>query len=90
MDKKRFKLTFRMILVRNGWNKVQRAIIIAVAPIPGQKAWIQAILALEDGNMTQKPISVAEFELASRNEITMMEADGEAAAPTLYSIGQAG
>ena len=86
MSGKRFKLTFRSISIRTGLFGMQRALIIAVSPIPGQKGWIQAILACEDGNMIQKPITIIEFEMAARSEVAMVEAAGESAAPALYSI----
>lgn len=73
-------------MVRGPRGLAQRALIIAVGPIPGQSGWLQAILACEDGTMTQKAITLIEFELASKNEVTVMEADGETAAPALYGI----
>lgn len=81
MSKQRFKLTFRQIMVGT-----QRALVIAIAPIPGQAGWLQAVLALENGRMVQKPITQIEFDLAAQNEITMMEADGEAAPPVPYDL----
>lgn len=86
MPRTRFKLTFRQIMVRGPQGLAQRALIIAVGDIPGQRGWLQAILACEDGTMTQKAITLIEFELSAKNEVTMMEADGEAARPALYAI----
>lgn len=81
MNKIRFKLTFRQIMVGT-----QRALVIAIAPVPGQSGWLQAVLALENGKMIQKPITQIEFDIAARHEVTMMEADGEAAPPVAYDL----
>jgi len=83
-DKKRFKLTFRTITVPRGLG-TQRALIIAVGPTP-VKGWLQAVLALEDGNMMQKAISVPEFELSAKNETVMIEAPDEQAPVVLYEV----
>lgn len=88
-EKKRFKLTFRQIMVHGPAFAKQRALIIAVGPTP-VKGWLQAVLACEDGTMMQKAISVPEFELSAKSEVVMIEAEGEHAAPVLYEVQPAG
>jgi len=85
MPGKRFKLTFRSIEIWGADFAKQRAVIIAVAPTQ-VSGWLQAVLACDDGTMRQKMISVPEFELAAKNEVVMMEVEGERAAPVLYGI----
>jgi len=81
MSKIPFKLTFRQIMVGS-----QRALVIAIAPVPGQSGWLQAVLALENGKMIQKPITQIEFDIAARHEVTMMEGNGEAAPSIAYNL----
>lgn len=83
MAKKRFKLTFRQIDV-GGPEGTQRALVIAVGPSP-LKGWLTAILAVEDGSMQQKIISQQQFDLSARHEVAMIEAEGERAAPVIYT-----
>lgn len=81
----RFKLTFRSTQVRGGPTGMQRALIIAVGATP-VKGWLQAVLALEDGNMMQKAISIPEFELSAKTEVVMIEAPDERAPGVLYEV----
>lgn len=82
MPKGRFKLTFRCTETHGPGGAMQRALIIAVAPTQ-VKDWLEAVLACEDGTMQKKMISKADFELAARKEVAMMEIEGPAA-PVLY------
>ena len=84
-NRKRFKLTFRQIMVHGPGFANQRAVIIAVGPTP-VKGWLQAVLACEDGTMMQKAISIPEFELSAKTEVVMIEAEGELAPPVLYDV----
>jgi hypothetical protein len=84
-EKKRFKLTFRQIMVHGPVFAKQRALIIAVGPTP-VKGWLQAVLACEDGTMMQKAISMPEFELSAKSEVVLVEVEGERAAPVLYEV----
>lgn len=88
-EKKRFKLTFRQIMVNGPGFTQQRALIIAVAPSP-VNGWMQAVLACESGTMMQKMISTLQFEASARAEVTMIEAEGELAPPVLYEVTPAG
>jgi hypothetical protein len=82
MPKGRFKLTFRSTETYGEPSGMQRALIIAVAPTP-HKDWLEAVLACEDGTMQKKMISTADFALAERKQVAMLEIEGEAA-PVLY------
>lgn len=82
-DKKTFKLTMRSTEVAGPGGGLQRALIIAVGPSP-VKGWMPAVLATEDGGMIQKMISDQDFELAARKLVTLVEIEGERAAPILY------
>lgn len=88
MGKSRFKLTFRQIMVgsRQIMVEAQRALVIAVAPIPGQTGWLQAVLALENGHMMQRPITKLEFDLSARNEVVMMEVEDQEAPSVPYDL----
>lgn len=88
-EQKRFKLTMRSTEVHGPGGGMQRALIIAVAPTP-VKGWLQAVLAVEDGSMQQKAISVADFELAERKLVVLIEAPDERAAPILYTVQPTG
>ena len=83
MPKGRFKLTFRCTETHGPGGAMQRALIIAVAPTP-VKEWLEAVLACEDGTMVKKMISVADFELAEKKSVAMLEIEGDAA-PVLYA-----
>jgi len=84
MAKARFKLSFRQTEVWAGGEK-RRALILAVSPTP-MRGWLQAILAVDDGSMQQKAISIPDFELAERHTVALIEAD-EVAAPTVnYAV----
>lgn len=88
-ERKRFKLAFRSTEVHGPGGEMQRALIIAVSQPAGVKGWLEAVLALENGGLLQKMISIPDFELAARKEITLLEVEGEQAAPVLYA-GKAG
>lgn len=82
-EKKRFKLTFRSTEVHGPGGAMQRALIIAVSGSP-LKGWFQAVIACEDGSMQQKVISQADFELGAHKLVTLLEVEGERAAPVIY------
>lgn len=89
-DKKRFKLAFRSTEVHGPGGEMQRALILAVSEVPQTKGWLAAILALEGGGVIQKMISKPDFDLAARKEITLLEVEGERAAPVVYAGNSAG
>ena len=88
-EKKRFKLTFRKTEVHGPGGAMQRALIIAVGGSP-MKGWLQAILACEDGSMQQKVISQADFDLAAKKEVTLMEVEDQPAPPVIYGADLVG
>lgn len=86
--KRRFKLTFNQLeLAGVGGN--QRGLIIAVANT-GVTGWLQAVIAAEDGSMQQKMISVAEFEVAKRHQVCLVEVDNERGPSVIYTPEQLG
>lgn len=58
-----------------------RALVIAVAPIPGvpggEGGWVMAALAYEDGRIVQKPIKTVDFNKAERNYVVLVEDKGK-------------
>lgn len=83
MPKTPFKLTFRQMEIFGGPKGRQRALIIAVAPMP-QPGWMRAVLACEDGNMQTKAIHRMEFEQAEKTQVTLHEVEDVAAPSIIY------
>jgi hypothetical protein len=81
--KTRFKLSFGQILMA-GPGKAQRALVIAVQPIPSAPGWLNAILAVEDGSMVTKAINQVDFDLSQHHLVSLVETDDLRAAPVLY------
>jgi len=72
----KFKLEFACVLIQTMAGPV-RAIVIAVADIPGNPGYVVAALATEDGHIMQRTISRQMFEAGQRNGVTMVEARDE-------------
>lgn len=88
MAKQRFKLSMRCTEIMGNDGQMMRALIIATAPTP-VKGWLQSVVACEDGTVRGgHMISVQDFELAERKQVTLMEVEGEAK-PVIYGVNAA-
>ena len=85
VTRNQFKLSMRQIHVGAPGGMLQRALVIAVAPVPGMPGWLRSMLACEDGSMQEKIISTAQFEESAGRVVTLLECEGERAAPVIYT-----
>lgn len=77
-----FRLEFACVKVKTADGGELRALVLAVAPIPGNNTHIMAGLAFENGAMVTKPILKFEYEIGQIRGVTLVEASDVHAQPT--------